>query len=108
VVKYNIDMNKLSIDKKVKIISALVEGNSIRATCRITGAAKGTVTRLLESVGKACSKYQNEHLRNLDCNNVMKFGPSAMQNKKMSPKINKVNLDMVMYGHLLLLTQIQN
>jgi len=63
-------MNKLSIDKKVQIISALVEGNSIRATCRITGSAKGTVTRLLESVGKACSKYQNEHLVNLTCENI--------------------------------------
>ena len=63
-------MNKLSTDKKVKIISALVEGNSIRATCRITGAAKGTVIRLLESVGKACSKYQDGHLRNLNCRNI--------------------------------------
>ena len=52
------------------IISALVEGNSIRATCRISGAAKGTVIRLLESVGKACTKYQDEHLRNLNCKNI--------------------------------------
>jgi len=63
-------MNKLSTGKRVQIISALVEGNSIRATCRITGAAKGTVIRLLESVGKACSKYQNEHLINLNCKNI--------------------------------------
>jgi len=63
-------MNKLSTEKRVQIIRALVEGNSIRATCRITGTAKGTVTRLLESVGKACSKYQNEHLRNLNCKNI--------------------------------------
>ena len=63
-------MNKLSINKRVKIISVLVEGNSIRATCRITGAAKSTVTRLLESVGKDCSKYQNEHLINLNCKNI--------------------------------------
>ena len=63
-------MNKLSTDKRTQIISALVEGNSIRATCRITGAAKSTVTRLLGSVGKACSKYQNEHLINLRCKNI--------------------------------------
>lgn len=63
-------MNRLSTEKKAQIIRALVEGNSIRATCRITGAAKGTATRLLESVGKACSKYQNEHLINLNCENI--------------------------------------
>ncbi len=63
-------MNKLSTDKRIKIISALVEGNSIRATCRMTGAAKGTVTRLLESVGKACAKYQNENLRELNYKNI--------------------------------------
>ena len=63
-------MNKLSIEKRTQIVAALVEGNSIRATCRMTGAAKGTVTRLLASVGEACSKYQDEHLRNLTCERI--------------------------------------
>ena len=39
-------MNKLTQAKRVQIIAALVEGNSIRATCRMTGAAKGTVLKL--------------------------------------------------------------
>jgi len=63
-------MNKLSIERKTQVIKALVEGNSIRATCRITHTAKGTVTRLLVSVGAACAKYQDEHLRNLPCKHI--------------------------------------
>lgn len=67
---YNKIMNKLNTEERTKIIAALVEGNSIRATCRMTGAAKGTVIRLLESVGKACAEYQNKHLRNLNCKQI--------------------------------------
>lgn len=63
-------MNKLSLEKRTQIISCLVEGNSIRATCRMTGAAKGTVTRLLESVGSACASYQDKVLRNLPCKTI--------------------------------------
>ena len=48
-----ITMNRLSIQQRVQVINALVEGNSIRATCRITGTAKGTVLRLLAEVGVA-------------------------------------------------------
>lgn len=33
--------------KRADIIRCLVEGNSIRSTVRITGAAKNTVTKLL-------------------------------------------------------------
>ena len=63
-------MNKLSTKERVQIIAALVEGNSIRATCRMTGAAKGTVLKLLVDLGKACAKYQDEKLRGLSCKHI--------------------------------------
>jgi IS1 family transposase len=78
-------MNKINIEKKVQVITALVEGNSIRATCRMTGTAKGTVTRLLADVGKACAKYQDEHLKNLtskliQCDEIWSFCYAKQKN----------------------------
>lgn len=63
-------MNRLSLKQRTKAISALVEGNSIRATCRITGAAKNTVVKLLVDVGTACTEYQDRVLRNLSCRRI--------------------------------------
>jgi IS1 family transposase len=63
-------MNKLSTKERAAIIAALVEGNSIRATCRMTGAAKGTALKLLVDLGKACARYQDEKLRNLQCKQI--------------------------------------
>ena len=60
-------MNKLSTEKRAQILGCLVEGNSIRSTCHITGASKNTVTKLLVDVGKACAEYQNKVFRNLSC-----------------------------------------
>ncbi len=51
-------------------MQALVEGNSIRSTCRITGAAKDTVTRLLVALGRASADYQDAVLRDLPCTRV--------------------------------------
>ncbi|MDZ4863903.1 MAG: IS1 family transposase [Gemmatimonadota bacterium] len=58
-------MNKLTDAKRAAIVKALVEGNSIRATCRLTGAAKATVLKLLVEVGEFCDGYQNFRLRQL-------------------------------------------
>jgi len=63
-------MNRLSKTERARIITALVEGNSVRATCRMTGAAKGTVLKLLTDLGNACARYQDEKLRNLPCKRI--------------------------------------
>jgi hypothetical protein len=62
-----VSMNKLTDEKRAAIIRALVEGNSIRSTVRMTGVAKNTVAKLLVDTGAACSEYQNQTLRNLPC-----------------------------------------
>jgi len=49
-------MNRLSIEDRAKILSCLVEGNSIRATARMTNTDKKTVLRLLADVGAACAE----------------------------------------------------
>lgn len=58
-------MNKLPIEKRVQIINLLVEGTSMRATSRITGASINTVTKLLVEVGRACEKFHDETVKNL-------------------------------------------
>ena len=63
-------MNKLSRQKRVQIVAALVEGNSIRATVRMTGASKNTVTKLLSDIGSVCAEYQDKVLRNLNCKRI--------------------------------------
>ena len=58
-------MNRLSTAKRVQVIAALVEGNSINATCRMLGVGKHTVLRLLVDAGCACSSFHDANVRNL-------------------------------------------
>jgi len=58
-------MRKLSTEKRVAILNALVEGNSINSTCRMTGVSKVTVLRLLADVGTFCAQYHNVYVRGL-------------------------------------------
>src|ERR1700724_3234790 len=63
-------MNKLDTAKRAQIVAALVEGCSIRATVRMTGASKNTIAKLLVELGAACSDYLDKHLVNLNCKRV--------------------------------------
>ena len=63
-------MNRLTIKKRVQVISALVEGNSLRSVVRMTGVAMNTIQKLLADMGKACTEYQDKAMRNLNCKHI--------------------------------------
>jgi IS1 family transposase len=63
-------MNRLEALKRAQIIHCLVEGNSIRATVRLTGAAKNTVTKLLVEVGEQCQQFHDKHVRHVSARRV--------------------------------------
>jgi IS1 family transposase len=63
-------VNRLSTERRAQIVACLCEGMSIRATVRVTGAAKNTVTKLLVELGGACAEYQAAALFDLPCNNI--------------------------------------
>lgn len=64
------DVNRLNIDKRTQIVSALVEGNSLRSTSRMCDVAFNTVLNLLPEIGSACADYQDRTLRNLKCKRI--------------------------------------
>ena len=71
-------MNKLSRTERAQIVRCLVEGNSIRSTSRITGAARNTISTLLVQLGAACAGYQDRALRHLtataiECDEIWAF-----------------------------------
>jgi IS1 family transposase len=62
--------NNLSRDKQIAVVSALVEGCSIRSTERMTGVNRETIGALLVRVGNGCSDLLNDKMRDLDCNRL--------------------------------------
>src|ERR1700722_14959311 len=82
-------MNRISIENRTRVVSCLVEGNSIRATVRMTGTAKNTVTKLLVELGAACSVYQDKAFRNLtlgpvQCDEIWAF--CGAKEKNVTPE----------------------
>jgi IS1 family transposase len=63
-------MNRLSVEQRTRVLACLVEGASINATSRQTGASKVTILKLLAEVGQACLDHQRNTLVNLPCKKV--------------------------------------
>lgn len=63
-------MNKLPTETRVQILGMMVDGMSIRAIARLTGASKNTVVKFLRDAGEACARYQDEHVRGVASKHV--------------------------------------
>jgi IS1 family transposase len=84
-------MNCLDIATRAQVIRCLIEGCSMRATVRMTGAAKNTVVKLLEDMGTACAAYHDEHVRNirvrrLQCDEIWCFVGAKAKNVYLDKK----------------------
>jgi hypothetical protein len=78
-------MNRLDIQDRAKILNCLVEGNSVRATSRLTGADKKTVLRLIAEFGSACAGYHDKNVRHVNskrvqCDEIWSFCYSKQAN----------------------------
>jgi IS1 family transposase len=76
-------MNKLSISRQAAVLRALREGNSVRATSRMTGAAKGTILTLLRNVGAVAKNHHDRTVRNVPAERVQLDELWAFVGKKM-------------------------
>jgi hypothetical protein len=63
-------MNSLPTSKRTQVIAALVEGNSVNSTSRMTGVCKQAILALLEEIGCACAEYHNRVVRNVKSQRV--------------------------------------
>lgn len=63
-------MNKLDREARSRVLHLLREGNSIRAACRLTGASKKAVSKLMVDAGQAAAWYQDRVFRNLTCKRI--------------------------------------
>lgn len=80
-----VSMNRLNNEKRTQVVRALVEGNSIRATVRMTGVAKNTITKLLVELGEACTEFQDGELQGLttkrvQCDEIWSFCYAKQKN----------------------------
>ena len=78
-------MNRLSKEQKIRVVAALVEGNSLRSTSRMTGVARNTITTLLVDLAEACAGYHDRHVRNLkvrrlQCDEIWNFVGAKARN----------------------------
>ena len=78
-------MNKLPSEKRVQILSMLVEGSSMRSISRVVGVSINTVTKMLVDAGEACGAYHDATVRDVkaarvQCDEIWTFCYAKQRN----------------------------
>lgn len=78
-------MNKLSLAKRVLILSMLCEGSSMRSISRVADVSINTVTKLLVDAGEACLAMHDELVRDVpsarvQCDEIWSFTYAKAKN----------------------------
>lgn len=60
-------VNVLPTEKRLDVLAALVNGNGIRATERITGVHRDTIMRFGAMIGEGCARLHDRLARDLQC-----------------------------------------
>ncbi len=63
-------MNRLPIERRAAVLRCLNEGNSVRATSRLTSTSKTTILKLVCEFGEFASWFQDGQLVNLPCKDI--------------------------------------
>jgi IS1 family transposase len=86
-----VSINRLDKARRAQVVRCLIEGCSIRATARMTGASKNTIVKLLVDLADACVAYHDRHVRNLkvrrlQCDEIWNFVGAKAKNVTLEQK----------------------
>lgn len=79
-------MNKLPLEKRVQILTMLVEGSSLRSISRVCDVSINTVTKLLVDAGTVCAAFHDASVRNvaskkIQCDEIWSFCYAKEKNR---------------------------
>ena len=82
-------MNKLPLEKRVQILSLLVEGSSMRSVSRVCGVSINTVTKLLIDAGRMCAAFHDQKVRSVkakavQCDEIWSFAYAKQKNVRFA------------------------
>src|SRR3954468_214585 len=91
---YDRGMRKLPLAKRVRILSMLCEGSSMRSISRVADVSINTVSKLLVDAGNACAAFHFDTVKNVkskrvQCDEIWSFCYSKNSN---TPAIEKKKL----------------